>query len=181
MGLFDFFKKKEPSYDPNNIKVTDLDVGFVFEYDMKSWVVKNIYQYDWGHNHYSYEYLIDSGDETKFLSVDEDDGLELSIGNKVKVRKIDEDLPEEISRNNKPPKKLHYDNKIFYLDEECPGFFNDLSSGKDEWDEFIAWEYYDDDEDYIITIEQWDDNEFEASYAKYVEEYEISNILPAEK
>ncbi|MEA3444207.1 MAG: hypothetical protein U9R19_05710 [Bacteroidota bacterium] len=30
----------------------------------------------------------------------------------------------------------------------------------------------------ISCIEQWEEREFEASYGKVVEEYEISNILP---
>ena len=49
MGLFDKFKKKkEPKYDPSNIKVTDIAQGFVFEYNMSTWEVKNEYEYDWG-------------------------------------------------------------------------------------------------------------------------------------
>ncbi len=181
MGLFDFFKKKEPTYDANNIMITDLDIGFVFDYDLKSWMVKNIYQYDWGNNNYSYEYLIESGDSQKFLSVSQEDGLELSVGEKVKLRKIDDSFADAITQNNRPPKKIFYDNKEFFFDEESAGYFNDVSAKSDSWEEFVSWEYCDDDEDYLITIEQWDEREFDASYSKYIEEYEISNILPAAK
>ena len=69
MGIFDLFKKKEkaPKYDVTNLKVTDLDQGFIFDYDMKSWVVKEVYEYDWGSNNFSHEYKVDSGDEVAFL------------------------------------------------------------------------------------------------------------------
>ena len=32
-----------------------------------------------------------------------------------------------------------------------------------------------------LTIEQWDEDEFEASVGKYVNEYEFSYILPREQ
>ena len=52
MGFFDKFfnKKEEPSYDSTNIRVQDLNVGFVFDYDMSTWEVQAAYEYDWGDN-----------------------------------------------------------------------------------------------------------------------------------
>ena len=68
--MFDFFKKKKKvSYDVTNLSLKDLDVGFIFDYDMKSWVVKEVYKYDWGNNNYTSEYKVDSGDEVAFLPV----------------------------------------------------------------------------------------------------------------
>ncbi|MEO1099612.1 MAG: hypothetical protein AAFX57_17950, partial [Bacteroidota bacterium] len=62
MGLFDFFKKKEkePEYDVTNLKVSDLDHGFILEYDLKTWEVKEVYEYDWGNNNFSQEYMFHS-------------------------------------------------------------------------------------------------------------------------
>ena len=73
MGLMDiisnlFSKKKEKAYDPLNIKVTDLKKGFVFDYDLKTWEVQEVYQYDWGNNFFSYEYKIDCGDVKSTLT-----------------------------------------------------------------------------------------------------------------
>lgn len=183
MGLFDRFKKKEePSYDPTNMSVRDLDKGFVFEYDMKTWVVNEVYEYDWGNNFFTREYKIDNGEEQLFLSIEEDDELEISISKKIKIRAIDEDLPEQIVNTERPPKKLHYDGKTFLLENESPGFFHDMAnSDKDAWDEFISWSYYDDSEKFILCIEQWEEREFESSYGVFVEDYEISNIIPAGK
>lgn len=183
MGLFDRFKKKEePSYDPTNISVRDLDMGFVLDYDMKTWVVKGVYDYDWGDNFFTREYKIDSGEEQLFLSVEDDDELEITISKKVKVRVIDEDIPEYIVSHERPPKKLHYQGATYYQDKESPGFFHDTSNkDEDAWDEFISWDYYDEDEKLYICIEQWEEREFEGSVGRVVEEYEISNILPGNK
>ena len=61
--MFNLFKKKqEPTYDVTDLKITDLDVGFIFDYDLKSWVVREKYEYDWGGNNFSHEYKVDSGD-----------------------------------------------------------------------------------------------------------------------
>lgn len=178
MGLFDFFKKKEPDYNATDIKVTDLDKNFVFDYNLSTWMVTAVYEYDWGDNCFTREFKIENESETAFLSIDEDDGLEISITQKIKIRHIDEDLPEYIVRNECPPKKLEYKGKTFYFEGENPGYFNDCDNKKEAWTEFIAWDYYSDDEEYVLNIEQWGDNQFEASYGKVIKEYEISNIYP---
>lgn len=180
MGLFDRFKKKEePIYDATNLSVHDLDKGFVFEYDMKSWVVKEVYEYDWGSNSFSREYKIDNGQEQLFLNVENGDELEMSISKKVKVRAVDQDLPEYIIEHERPPKKLNYDGKTFFLENESPGFFHDMANAdEDAWDEFISWDYYDETDKYVLCIEQWEERQFDAAYGIVVEEYEISNILP---
>jgi len=181
MGLFDLFKKKDKkeSYDPTNIRVTDLDKGFVLEYDLKTWVVDAVFEYDWGDNYFSREYKLDSGDDSLFLHVEEDDELYLTVTRKIKVTMIEEDLPEYIEKNEKAPKKIHYKNKTFYLDgNENPGYFRDLSDQQKDWVELISWDYYDEDDKEYINVEQWGEREFEASAGHAIREFEISNILP---
>ena len=185
MGLFDIFKKeKKPDYDPARITVKDLEEGFVFDYDLKTWVVKEAYKYDWGNNYFTREFKISDGNETLFLEVEDDDELEVSISKKVKVLAIDEDIPDVIDKEKRPPKKLLYKGVTYYREEESPGYF--IVSGQDEkndenWSELIAWTYYDEEDENVLTIEQWGDFEFEASVGQYIEPYEISNILPKEQ
>ena len=88
MGLFDRFKKNKSAYDVTDMQVTDLDKGFVFEYDLKSWEVQEVYKYDWGDHFFSYEYKISSGSETRFLSVEDDDELFVVLSQKSNIRKI---------------------------------------------------------------------------------------------
>lgn len=178
MGIFDIFKKKDPDYNATNIKVTDIGKNFVFDYDLSTWLVTAMYEYDWGDNFFTREFKIENESQTAFLSIEEDDDLIISINKKIKIRRIDEDLPEYIIKNECPPKKLEYDGKIFYLEEENPGYFNDTDDKDKSWVEFISWDYMSEDEQYVLSIEQWGENKFDASYGKLIKEYEISNIYP---
>ncbi|RKE00165.1 DUF4178 domain-containing protein [Marinifilum flexuosum] len=180
MGLADFFKrKKQPSYDSTNIRVTDLDVGFVFEYDLESWEVQACFEYDWGDNFFTQEFKIFNGTKTRFLSVEDDDELYLSVSEKIKTRQLGADVHESLLGNQKAPASFEYDGRKYFMDKESPGFYNDVAKG-DEWVEFISWDYEDETGEYIVCIEQWDEQEFEASAGKRIKEFEISNILPKE-
>jgi hypothetical protein len=181
MGLFDFLKKKEeqPGYDITNLSVLDLDQGFILDYDMKSWQVKEVGEYDWGDNNFSREYKLDSGDDVLYLNVENDGELELSMSKNIKMHKLGENIMDETIKNEKPPSKIEYLDKMYYLDEDCAGFYNDVTKGGDDWEELINWEYYDDEEENVISITQWGEREFDASVGKIIKEYEISNIIPA--
>ncbi len=174
-----FRKNEEPDYDPTNIKVTDLSVGFLFEYDLRQWEVLNESTYDWGDNFFSKEYKITDGRETYSLYVEEDDELEIILYTKVKIGQIDGDIEDEILDNEKPPKKVVYNGQTYTRERESPGYFNPTLTSK-EWIEFISWQYYDSEAMNALSIEQWGDTEFEASAGKILQPYEISNILPSE-
>ena len=181
MGLFDRFKKKEePSYDPSNITVHDLDYGFILEYDLKSWKVEEVYEYDWGNNNFSWEYLINSGDEKAFLSVSGDNDLNLTLTKQIKIRKLDEDLVDIITKTEKAPSKLFWENEKYFLDEDSAGYCKDHSNKSNTWDELISYDYFNEEEDKIISITQWDDRNFEAFAGIVLKEYQIENIIPSD-
>jgi hypothetical protein len=180
MGILDIFKKKsnEKNKDLSNLKVTDLKKGFMFDFDMSTWTVEDEYLYDWGNEYFTSEYKVSNGQESFFMTVEEDDEIEIAIMKKIKIRSIDEDLPEYIRKNEQPPKKLEYMATSLLLDEERPGYFKAVDDDDEAWEEFIAWDYYDTKEDYVLTIERWDENSFEAAFGKTISEYDITNILP---
>ncbi|GJM60889.1 MULTISPECIES: DUF4178 domain-containing protein [Persicobacter] len=184
MGLFDFFKKKdkEPAYDPTNIQITDLQVGFMLDYDLKSWKVTQAWDYDWGKEYFTKEFKLFDGELELYLSVDANDGLDLSVSRSVKIRSIDEDLPEYIVKHKEGPTKIIFDGDTYYLDGDSAGYCKDMEENNydDAWAEFIEWEYYTKDESKMIAVSQWDEREFEASIGKPIKAFEISNILPAQ-
>lgn len=181
MGIFDFFKKKKTAdYDPLNMLVTDLKTGFLLDYDMKTWEVVESYEYDWGNNFFTREFKIQSSDAIRFLQVENDDELSLVLFEKVKIRSVNEDLPEYIEENEYPPKTLTYKGIKFLKEEESPGYFRNMDEKNSEWTELIAWDYYDDNDEYALSIEQWGQREFEAAFGKVIQPFEISNIIPAE-
>lgn len=180
--MFDFLKKKkeEPTYDVTNLSLKDLDVGFIFEYDMKSWVVKEAYEYDWGNNNFSKEYKVDAGDEVAFLGIEDDGELNISLTKAIKMREIDEDVADEIVKNDKPQRKIHFGGELYHLDSDSAGYFKDLGKDTDDWDELVSWEFYNEDEDKIVSITRWDEQTFEYFAGVVPKEYQFSNIIPGQ-
>jgi len=182
MGLFDIFRKKEkPDYDPTNITVKDLKKGFIFEYDLKTWVVREAYAYDWGDNYFTKEYKIDCGDEEAYLHIDDNEDIFITLTKKVRLRTLDEDLPEKIIEKQRPPKKIQYKDITYYRDSENPGYFNATPDNDKNWTEMISWDYYDEEGKNVVNVEQWGERDFEAAIGQVVKDYEISNIIPGEK
>ena len=177
--MFDFFKKKkEPAYDVTNLSIRDLDFDFIFDYDLKSWMVKEVYEYDWGNNNFSSEFKVDSGDEVAFLSVEDDSEMEISLTKAIKVREIDEDIVKILTDTKKAPDQLHFDNEVYYLSSESAGYFRDCGKKTEDWEELFSWEYYSKDEEKIISITQWDERTFDAFAGIVLEPHQISNIIP---
>ncbi len=177
--MFGFLKKKkEPDYDVTNLTLKDLNFKFILDYDMKSWEVREVYEYDWGNNNFSKEYKIDSGDEVGFLSVEDDGELSATLTKAIKIRQIDEDLIGIITETEKAPDKIHYQGTIYYLDSDSAGYFRDCGKESEDWEELISWEYYDENEQKIISITQWDERNFDAYAGEVLKPYQISNIIP---
>lgn len=177
MGIFDFFRSKnERSYDPMNITAMDLDEGFVFDYDLKSWTVNNRAVYDWGNNCFSYEFRISDGDKTFFLNVEQENGINLEIYSPLSVAEIEENVPEYINTHEKAPFKITYRGHEYRLIEESPGYYQENKNA--EWEELISWRYESRESKYLIEISQWDELDFEASIGFEIKESKISNILP---
>jgi len=173
---FNFFKKKKPEYDATNMRITDLRVGAVVDYDLKNWEVTREYRYDWGDEFFTREIQLKSADEVCYLHMEEDDELELVFSRKVNVHALLDDFPGYMSKNQQPPSRLEYKGRTYYRQSENPGYFQE--TGGKKWQEFISWDYRDESEKWVLSIEQWDDDEFEASAGQVVAEYEFSNLLP---
>ncbi|MEM8894088.1 MAG: DUF4178 domain-containing protein [Bacteroidota bacterium] len=183
--MFDWFKnrkkKQEPEYDVTNLSLRDLNYGFIFDYDMKSWVVKEVYEYDWGNNNFSKEYKVDSGDQVGYLSISDEDELIISLTNSVKLSKFDEDIMSEVEKNKKPPRHLHIDGEKYTLEEDSAGYFRDCIKTTEDWEEFVNWDYYNEDGDKIVSVTQWDDFNIKAHAGIVLKEYQISSIIPGQK
>ena len=181
MGLFDFFKKNDqPKYDATNIQITDLDFGYIFDYDSNSWEVQAVYEYDWGDGFSTKEFKISNGSTTQYLSVEDDDELDLSLSKKVNIHSIDPTIVDHIKRFESAPKTINYQNNTYYLEEESPGYFKELSpknASNNDWQELITWDYSD-GKGHCITIEQWSETSFDASIGHQIKPFEITSILP---
>jgi len=184
--MFGFFKKKKkvigPHYDPTQIKITDLRKGWFLTYDDKTWEVVEEFEYDWGKEQFSYEFLLDNGEgDQQFLSLDEDDGLTCVLFKKVRFSQLPEadDIAEKIINTHKAPRRVQAQGRTFYLEAETPGYFRNIKES--EFREFIVWEYWDETETKALNIEQWGDNSFEAAIGNLVAEREFTDLTPAQR
>jgi hypothetical protein len=179
MGLFDFLKKKEERhFDPVNITVRDLGKGYIFEYEAESWTVIAVFEYDWGENYFTREFVIKNGEKEKFLHIEEDGGLTVTLSEKLKIRHLGDAVLDRIEEKGKPPKKIEYENVTYYLDEKSYGYSKEIDSEK--WEELISYDYLDKNETKTLCIEQYSEENFEASIGKIIKETSISDILPIE-
>lgn len=169
-------KKEEPN--PFGRTPLDLDQGFIFEYDMQSWEVLAVYEYDWGNEDFSKEFKVSDGTNTYYLHVEEDDEIELIWSEKIPLKAIEGRIAQQIEENERPPETIVHEGKTFYLDEESAGYFHEKGDNEDAWTEFMVWDYYDKKEEQTISIEQWGPRSFEASHGKVLQNHEISDILP---
>ena len=177
-GIFKKKKKKE-LIDPTQVEVNQLVKGAFIDYDLKSWEVNAVYEYDWGDDYFADEFRLTTVDEECYLYVEEDDGLECNITQKISVHDIDEDVVDYIIRHEEPPMRINYQGTTYYRQSESVGYFRDTGKDGENWQELVSWSYYDKPQKQIINIEQWGEREFEASHGKVVQSFEITNILPA--
>lgn len=178
MGLFDFFKKKEEErhFDPTNITIRDLGKGYIFEYATETWTVTALFEYDWGDNFFTREFVIKNGATEKFLHIEDDGGLIVTLSEKVKLRKLGEEVCDHIDNKGKPPKKIIFEGVKYFLDEKSPGYCKEIDA--ENWEELISYDYLDEEEEKTLCIEQYGDQEFEVSKGIIINERAVSNILP---
>lgn len=177
MGFLDKFFKKKPSYDITDLNVRDLEVGFVFDYNLKTWEVVEAYVYDWGSSFFSKEFKIKAADETAFLSLEEDDELEIGISKKIKFTELGAEVRQQFM-DDKAPSELHYAGERYFFEEESPGFFKKEELSDEAWAELVSFQYESKSGKQFLTVEQWGETDFDASVGAYIEEFELSNILP---
>lgn len=175
MGLFDFFKKKE------EIKIdytlNDMKKGFLVDYFLKTWEVKEVYIYDWGNNFYSREYLIDSGDEKCYLHVEKEGAsFKCSLSKKANLTEIDANIRSSIISNDEPPMSVILNGKKYNRISES--LAESTEEGSDEWSKLVNWMYMDESENDFISVDRWGEQEIEGAVGKYVSVNEFSNILP---
>lgn len=184
MGLFDFFKgnkdKEEASFDPLDIRIEDLKKGDLFDYNLETWTVAEEFEYDWGDECFTKELLVEKGSEKKYLTIDIEDGLEITLQEKVTLRSLDENFVDHLMDVQEPLKKVQYNGVKYFKDAKNYGYYRNVNT-KSEGEECISWDFYDADEKHILTIEQWGENEFEVSVGKVIKPSDISDILPSSK
>jgi hypothetical protein len=173
-----FGKKKEKGPDPlTNLTLENLRPGCFVDYDMKTWQVSAYHYYDWGSGDLSYEWQLQTHDETIYLERSVDDEDDWSISRKIPFARVGAGIKQHIIEHEDPPEEIAFEGTTYYLEETSGGQFYKDAAGPGQ--DLLSWEYEDDSGKKYMTIEQWGESDFEASIGEGVEEYQFTNILPA--
>jgi hypothetical protein len=185
MGVLDWFSRRrkpgstaEPVDPLHDLSLSTLRVGYLVDYDLRTWEVAAHNRYDFGDGYGTEEWELRSSSETLFLEREEDDEVEWSVSRKIPIGAIDGDVRKHILEHDDPPSRIVFDGVLYHLDGSGAGRLQRGGAGEPEG--FIYWDFIDRDDTRLVSIEQWGEMEFEAAAGQYVEEYEFSNILPRE-
>jgi hypothetical protein len=152
-----------------------MQVGFLVDYDLKTWEVVGYGTCDY-EGFETQEWELRCGDELRFLEKDEEQWvLTAAIG----VRQLAEDVPRAIAQGGDAPEELHYRERSYKAVESSAGEFRE--GGKGLGREFVSWAYESADGERVLYLSQWGEREFRAYEGQYVEEYQFTDILPAPK
>ncbi len=190
MGWREFFGLRKKGRGPDDegsgvhpvdqvtdIRLSDLKVGYFLDYDLKTWEVVAYHYYDWGDGgSLTHEWQMKSADDTLYLVMESDDEVEWSIFRPIPFSRLGARVRNHIIENEDPPDEIELEGTTFHLDEFGGGKF--FRNGKGAGVEFLVWDYEDDAGERYLSIEQWDEEDFEASLGAAVEEYQFTNILP---
>jgi hypothetical protein len=180
MGIMDFFKKskKENTEPLGDLSLDKMKKGYLVDYDLKTWEVVAHNYYDWGDGDISHEWQLKSFDETVYLEKESDDEAEWSLSRKITFGSLDAKVKKSIIETGDPPDTIVYEGATYYMEEMAGGHF--YKDGKGPGKEFLRWSYEDDAGERYLGIEQWGEEDFEASAGELVESYQFTNILPHE-
>lgn len=179
MGWKDFFSKKNNHNEGSlsDLTLSGLKTGYYVDWDMKTWEVVSSSSYNWGEDDITYEWQLKTADDTIYLEYESDDDEEYwSICRKIDFQELDSGIQKHILDHGDPPEEIIYKGQPYLLEETGGGhYFKDAdSSGR----ELISWNYEDEEGNQFLTIEQWGENDLEASLGFSVEEYQFTDILP---
>jgi hypothetical protein len=174
-----FGKKSKEEIDPlHDLTLSALKVGYMLDYDLKTWEVRSYHTYNFDGDLVE-EWELDSGDDQCYLERAKDDKVEWAMTRKLPFSDLGEGIPEHIRQHEDPPKEVIYQDTRFSLEEGGAGYYYRDAKGTGE--EMIYWDYIDASGERSLSIEQWGEDEFEASVGHSVQEYQFTNILPREK
>ena len=181
MGIFDFLKKgKTPISEPlGELTLDKMKPGDLVDYDLKTWEVKACHFYDWGDDDRSYEWQINSSDAVAYLQKESDDEDDWSLNRSIHFNRLGPEVKDAIINSGDPPEEILYDGVTYFLTETAGGHY--FKDGKGPGKEMLSWSYEDDSASKYLAIEQWGEEDFQASTGIPVEPYMFTNILPGKR
>lgn len=174
------FKSETGKGTGKDLTLNDLDIGYIVEYELRSWEITEVAHYDWGDGFKGKEFKIFDGKDSIYLYVDPA-FEELSVSYQVNIN--DGDLlasKKSIIASDEALNSLNYEDKKWVIDEEALARYK--IDGNKEWADLMCWTYVDqNNEKDFVALNRWGEKKVEAYKGNLIEPFEISSILPREK
>ena len=174
-GLFNR-QADETVVDPlKDLVLTKLRVGYLVDYDLKTWRVTahNTYDFD-GLQVDEWELSFDR--DVRYLERYDDDEEVWTLATKIPVGMLGDAVRDKLYAQEEPPSELHYHDSSYYRFNDAAGYFREGGSG--ERQPMLTWDYSNAANEKFLTVEQWGEREIDASVSVRVQSYEFTNILP---
>ena len=180
MGLKKWFGRgrDKSELDPLvDFQLGAMKVGYLVDYDMKTWEVTAYNTYDYS-GFRTKEWVLETSDKVLYLERADSDGeTTWTLTESISIQQISGDVVEHTRRHDDPPENLTHDQRGYRLMESGAGLFHEDAEGRGS--EFISWTYSDDSDENLLFITQYGERDFKAVAGEYVEEYQFTNILPS--
>jgi hypothetical protein len=153
-------------------------VGYIVDYDLRTWEVVGCGTYDYD-GYISSEWELRAGDDLCFLEGGEEDGRLLwTLTSAILIGALAGDIAGDIRRSGDPAEEVGYSGKAYRSTEHGAGLYR--KDGQGEGREFVSWSFAAED-GHLLFLTQWGESEFSAFVGEQVEEYQFTDILPVER
>lgn len=116
----------------------------------------------------------ETGGQRIWLTLEEDDGLELSVTlRKLRLEEAGLDRRQIEAIDDSSDASVNFEGRRFHFDDRGEAVFfrhGERAAGE----RFTYWEFYDDAETRFLTIERWSDGSFECHLSQAVRENQIT-------
>lgn len=180
MGIKKWFGSSEDDAEPayREYTLATMRVGFLVDYDLKTWQVTGVGTYDYdGFVTEEWELLADG--EVNFLERAVEDGkASWTLTRSINPGDIEGDIVAEIIANEDPPEVVRFAGRKYEGSESSAGLYR--KDGEGEGREFVNWSF-EAAAGRVLYVSQWGERDFAAYEGEYVEEYQFTDILPVEE
>ncbi|MTI68544.1 MAG: DUF4178 domain-containing protein [Firmicutes bacterium] len=170
MGIFNRLKNvikanKNGNYNPKERNLFNMQVGDIVSIEEVDYEVEALIKYN-DHGWKWTEYKLKDSRKTYWLSVEQDDDLEISLFEKI------------VSTISTPPKTYEYKGIKYYMQEGSEAIIEDIQGNLNlvKGEQVDYFEYSDEDGENLLSIEIWN-GDIEMSIGRWVENYNVE-IFP---
>lgn len=164
------------TYDAANLTPENLQPGYLFEFDLKTWQVVGRKQLDWLPDGSELMIQAISGGDSGLLFLRR--GYPTLFARRLSVHLLNSGLEDQLARYDKPPATLQFQEQMFYREQPLNGYLFDLH-GTEQCLHFRSWDYCDLKREQWLRIMICAQKEIKVFTGRTISPYEISDILPA--